>query len=254
MEGEILDFLSITNQFYSKCLGEDDVLNSSFEQVKFIHSTQRNRIQAGYVRQFDLYIFYQEDKMIFSYGDSVLDKIEEIKRRITSVMPINSLKHVLKQFWGGYTIKHNVKYVYDRIPEKTLKSRPLTIDEYQKYYEFFMKNNSKCKDTDWLKDYFLNMVKENLCCGFFINELLVSCTDTPTVPYMRYEVQEIGINTLEGHKGNGYATDACITCAKEIIKNGKCPLWSTAIDNIASQKLAEKVGFIKFADVITITL
>ena len=42
--------------------------------------------------------------------------------------------------------------------------------------------------------------------------------------------------------------------AKKIIKNGKSPQWSTTIDNIASQKLAEKVGSVKLADVITATL
>ncbi len=68
------------------------------------------------------------------------------------------------------------------------------------------------------------------------------------------EVQEIGINTLSDYRGKGYATVLCQSCANEIIKNGKVPQWSTAIDNVVSQKLAERVGFVKLADVITVTI
>lgn len=249
-----MDFFEKTKQYYSKWLRNDDILHSCFNQVEFIYSEERNKIQEGYGQQFDLYIFSQADKMVFSYGDRALYKIDEIKSQIQFVVSIPYLKRVLKQFWRDNKMTHNVKYVYNKIPEKTLISRPLHIGEYHQYYEFFIKNNPACKNTDWLNEYYLNMVKGHLCCGVFINEMLVSCTDAPDIPYMQNEIQEIGVNTLEGYRGYGYATDACITCIKEIIKNGKCPQWSTTIDNIASQKLAEKAGFTKYADVITITL
>ena len=71
---------------------------------------------------------------------------------------------------------------------------------------------------------------------------------------MSNEVQKVGINTLQECRGKGYATDACMKCIEEMLKNGKVPQWSTDINNIASQKLAEKVGFVKLADVITVTL
>lgn len=39
---------------------------------------------------------------------------------------------------------------------------------------------------------------------------------------------------------------------EEALNQGKIPLWSTGVHNTASQKLAEKVGFIKLADVLTL--
>jgi predicted GNAT family acetyltransferase len=74
------------------------------------------------------------------------------------------------------------------------------------------------------------------------------------MPYMSDEVQEIGINTLSNYRGRGYATIACQGSINEILKNGKIPQWSTSITNIASQKLAEKLGFVKLGDVITLTI
>ncbi len=98
------------------------------------------------------------------------------------------------------------------------------------------------------------MAEKRLCCGFFLDNTLVSCTDAPDVPYMNDTVVEIGVNTLPDFYGKGFATECCKKCISNILKNSLCPIWSASSDNIASQALAEKVGFEKTADVITLTM
>ena len=71
---------------------------------------------------------------------------------------------------------------------------------------------------------------------------------------MRNGVQEIGINTLQEYRGQNYATECCKLCIEKILQKGKTPLWSTSISNIASQKVAEHVGFLKFGEYIGMTL
>ncbi|QSX07242.1 GNAT family N-acetyltransferase [Sedimentibacter sp. zth1] len=248
-----MDYLTKTNEYYSKWIGKDNILNNNFKGVKFIYSSERNKIQHGYGKQLDLYIFSQSDKIIVSYGNKLIDEIKEVQKYFESIMPIDRVLIIIKQLFGD-CFNHDIKYVFNQIPNQKLNSRPLIDEEYLQYLEFFIKNNPNCENTDWIKEYFIKMVNEHLCYGLFVNNTLISCSDAPDMPYMQECVQEIGINTLEEYIGNGYATDVCITCAKEIIKNEKCPLWSTSADNIASQKLAEKVGFIKFADAITVTV
>lgn len=248
-----MDFSIKTNEYYSKWLGLDGILNEKFNGVKFIYSSERNKIQNGYTQQFDLLIFYQPDKIIFSYGNKSLEQIDKIKQQIKTVVSLDYLKQVITQEFGDY-FKHNIKYIFEKVPQRSVISRPLEKAEYPKYHEFFIKNNPKCKNTEWLIEYFNGMVSEHLCCGVFVDGILVSCSDAPSMPYMQNDVQEIGINTLNQYKGKGYATDSCITCVNEIIRNGKCPQWSTSINNIASQKLAVRVGFVKLADVISVSL
>jgi RimJ/RimL family protein N-acetyltransferase len=151
-------------------------------------------------------------------------------------------------------VKHSIKYLFKEINQlaygDAVTLRASDYNDYEKFFtECFLNNN-----IDWLKEYFDSMVIFGYCVGVYGDIGLVSCTDAPSMPYMVNEVQEIGINTLQKYQGKGYATTACIKAAMNIINGRKVPQWSTPIGNIASQKLAERVGFVKLADVLTITL
>ncbi len=93
-----------------------------------------------------------------------------------------------------------------------------------------------------------------MCIGIYRDGGIVSCTDAPDMPYMGEQVQEIGINTLREYRGNGYAAMACSKCLQEMAAHHKIPLWSTAADNLASRRLAQKIGFAEYAEVISVTL
>ena len=133
--------------------------------------------------------------------------------------------------------------------------RGASVEERVSAVENFFKNaNPKCSNLDWLQAYFEEMICGKLCSGAYEGSILVSCADAPGMPYMSDEVQEIGINTLPDYRGKGYATIACQSSINEMLKNGKVPQWSTSTTNIASQKLAEKLGFVRLGDVITLTI
>lgn len=67
-------------------------------------------------------------------------------------------------------------------------------------------------------------------------------------------MQEIGINTLPEYRKNGFAAAACQKCLREILCHGKVPQWSSAMGNQVSRKLAEKVGFVEFGEVVSMTI
>ena len=87
-----------------------------------------------------------------------------------------------------------------------------------------------------------------------VDIIALSSLLTTSMPYMADKVQEIGINTLPVYRGQGYASAACSVSAQNIVAGGRCPQWSCREDNMASFRLAVKVGFVKFADVLTVTL
>lgn len=64
----------ITEKYYSKWIGQENILESESYGVKFLYSRERNNTQYGYSKPFDLYIFIQNSRIIFSYGDKIIEK------------------------------------------------------------------------------------------------------------------------------------------------------------------------------------
>jgi len=246
-----MNYVDITNEYYTKWLGvEKTVLNKS--GVIKVYSEERNKKQIGYSKKYDLFIFCQDTKVIISYGDSVADTIDDLVNEIKTAGNMQDIIEAIEKQYNKVPT-HNIKFVYNQIPNIDSHAKQLTYTDYELYRDFFLKCNP-CENCDWLKEYYDGMVEKELCFGVFENGIIVSATDLPNMPYMQQKVQEIGINTLPEYRGKNYATIACVTAVEKMISKDIYPQWSTSVHNIASQQLAYKVGFNKFADTLTISL
>ncbi len=249
-----MDYKAVTEEYYSAWLTDSPrFISDNSERISYIYFEDRNRIQEGYSCRFDVIAWIQDGRTVISYGDQGKSGIDELKERLTADMDSSRVAAIISDVYGR-DISHRIKFMYVGGDNVSHMARILTPSDYSEYLSFFKKVNPACANTDWVEDYFNEMAESGLCCGVFVNGELVSCTDAPEVPYMGDMTQEIGINTLAWHRGKGYATECCILCAESIIQSGKCPLWSCAASNIASFKLAEKVGFVKYADFLTVTV
>ena len=56
---------------------------------------------------------------------------------------------------------------------------------------------------------------------------------------------EIGIETLEEHRGKGYAMAVCISLIRYCIQEGLTPIWACRLENTGSVNLAKRLGFIE---------
>lgn len=241
-----------TLAYYSLWIGQENILLQNKKGIEFLYSEERNKTQQGYGDPFDIYIFKSPERTVISYGSNAKPYITTFAESIKENMTINEICCIAE---GIFHVKpvHNIKYVYAKQITLSSDAVTLTATDFDKYKEFF----EKCHHVtagDWLYDYFIGMAEKRLCCGFYLDNTLVSCTDAPDMPYMNDKIAEIGVNTLPDFYGKGFATECCKKCISNILENDLCPIWSTSSDNLASQALAEKIGFEKVADVITLTL
>jgi len=63
--------------------------------------------------------------------------------------------------------------------------------------------------------------------------------------YLHGSDLEIGIETAEKHRGSGLAFAACVALIRYCIEKGMTPIWSCKLDNTASMKLAQRLGFVE---------
>lgn len=248
------DYVATTNQYYAHWLGIPSLAadEPAPGAICYQYSEERNHAQYGYGTPFDVYALVQENRVVLSYGEKAKPAIAELQSRFSQVPSAKELQEVLSDVYHKQAA-HSIKYVYSGYTQSPpVAAKTLSMADWPAFHTFFLTISPG--DSDWIREYFEDMIKESACAGAFEDGRLVSCTDAPGMPYMAGEVHEIGINTLPGFRKKGYAQAACAQCIQNITEKGKCPIWSTGSDNAASQRLAEKLGFVKYADVLTITI
>jgi len=241
-----------TLSYYEAWLGKQGCLTSD-RSNKLIYTTERNVAQLGYSNHMDIYVWVEPDCVVVSYGDAAKSKIHEIKNLNRNVFDIAETlsklfncqpTHAVKYFYQGSTLASKK----DDVSAVTLT--PHHYADFEKFWLTLFPSNN----IDWLQYYFDDMVKHGFCVGVYADEILASCADAATMPYMAEQLQEVGINTIEKYRGKGYAAIACQHAIKNILRSGRYPVWSHEYSNTASQHIAEKIGFVKLADVLTLTL
>ncbi len=244
-------FAQITQAYYSAWLGVEDLRR--LDGIVYRYPPERNVRQEGYPHRFDLYLWIQTGRIVVSYGDSAAPFLPSLQVKWGAAPSVAQLTGTLTDVLSIQPM-HSIKYCFTGLPTNQSDAKTLGHDNFESYRVFFAARHPNAGNLDWLPQYFESLVRSHCCVGVFQQGTLVSCTDAPGMPYLADQVQEIGINTLPEHRGRGYGTAACIACARNILAAGKVPLWSTGMDNVASQKTAERVGFVKLADVLTVTL
>ena len=84
------------------------------------------------------------------------------------------------------------------------------------------------------------MTTDGIAAGAIVDNNIVAIAHT----YAENNLHaDIGVSTIETWREKGFATAAAALVAQEIQARGKVPVWSCGEDNIASLRVAQKLGF-----------
>ena len=86
------------------------------------------------------------------------------------------------------------------------------------------------------------MLREGFVAGAVVDDRIVSVAHTNATT-ARYA--DIGVFTHEDCRNRGYSTASAAIVAEAIRESGRTPVWSCGEDNLASLRVAAKVGFNK---------
>ncbi len=188
-----MNYSEITQAYYSCWLGKENIMNRSNQGIEFLYSEERNKIQHGYSAQYDLLILNTDKTIFISYGKAAERKIGILKENIIPDMSSQEICRIIETAYDK-TPSSGIKYVYSGSQKKFSKAVLLSRSDYDKYLAFFKAIHPNCQNTDWVKEYFDEMVENKMCCGIIADGQLVCCTEAPGMPYIQETTQKIGIN------------------------------------------------------------
>lgn len=84
------------------------------------------------------------------------------------------------------------------------------------------------------------MVHRGYAWGAFVNGRLCSIANSF---FVGAAYEDIGVVTEAEYRGQGLSAACVQALCADIQQRGRTPSWTTSLDNIASQRVAEKVGF-----------
>lgn len=83
------------------------------------------------------------------------------------------------------------------------------------------------------------------CAAIVRDGVAVAVCASATLPR---RAAEAGVDTLEAHRGRGYARRVVVAWATAIRRAGLIPLYSTSWDNVASRGVARRLGLVPYAE------
>lgn len=229
---------SITKQFYSNFCGID--ISELTQGIYFICSSERDTKLKGFGKMFTLFAFVKDDLCVVSYSPKHSAFIKTLKKCC-----INEITVKLSQ---TFNLKNMQLMIFnDEVVTQYGDAVILRDSDYPLYETFFRETKPKANPDGWLHEYFIEKTAKEYLVGYVKSGKLASVCDAPDMPYMEGRIQHTGIETLETERRKGYAKCVTALATHNLIENGICPQWECCINNIASIKLAESIGYKKYA-------
>ncbi len=243
--------LEYTKLYYSIWL---DISSAELDQkgVTLIKTDKRKICPDGHPGNLDIYCVSFQDSFFISYNPD-LDDTMDLGTCLKTMADCNEAISQLDELFGE-RLKHRRAHYFTQLAENIDISEVVMLknQDYPYYKELFTKQYPHNSPDGWMDEYFDELVKDKLCYGIFKDGMLVSVTDSPTVPFLSHKITEPGINALENYGRKGYAKAVCAAYIKHAISDEKVPIWTGWNTNYASIKLAESLGFVKFCELYTV--
>lgn len=231
-----------TEAYYSAFSATDLALVS--KGLHFIETEERDRQLKGMGCRYSIYILERGETTIVSYSPRHRDLIQTIKEASSSSYAKAFIQHLQDK---RKLLKLQLMRLDSIIAVNHSKARILTVQDYPLYKAFFLANLPTADIEDWLEDYFVEKAEQSYFTAYEKDGILLSVCDAPDMPYMEGLIQHTGIRTLADHRRKGYAKETVALATWNLIQQSVCPQWECEVDNLASNKLAESIGYRQYA-------
>jgi len=134
---------------------------------------------------------------------------------------------------------------------------PLDCTHFAQHWEFmeraYPSTFGLIESDKQMEQDFMEIVSGRTDFCVFVGGEIVSLAASESMPNKPEGIVNLGINTLSGHRRNGYAAAACAAFINHHVQRGLMTIWQCDPNNAVSRLLAEKLGFRRMGDFYSIS-
>lgn len=93
-------------------------------------------------------------------------------------------------------------------------------------------------------------IRDGIAFGVFQKEKLVAASEAPGIGHMQDLIEEVGVDTLPEYRRRSYGKAVISSMTKAILDIGRIPIYRCNPKNEASVRLAKRIGYERYADII----
>jgi GNAT superfamily N-acetyltransferase len=221
-------------------------------ELRVVASDRRARPEKGWGYTFAVWILLTGDRGVVSVRP---DLEAEVTRAIEQLEPGEfrpeaMLSAVSATCSGRMRGSLSVIYVCDQDGLKVRDCggcRRMTEQDVEAYIalkqSMWAELDADCERNDIRRN-----IADGIAYGVFQAAQMVSASSAPRVAHMNDRVEEVGVDTHPDYRRRGYGASVVSHMTEAILGLGRTPVYRTGADNVASRRLVESCGYIKFAD------
>jgi hypothetical protein len=247
----MINYFQLTKQYYSNWLNIN-ANEMDKEGIVLIETNKRKVCPKGHPKNLELYAVANNSSLFISFSPDINSQMQishNISKSSTIDAGIAKLKEVFRE-----KLHHRKAHYFTELPDgiDTSEVTCLKRENYPDYLKFFTRQNPNASPDGWLEEYFISISDNKRCYGIYKDNNLVCATGAPDIPFMEGIITEPSIDTLKEYRSRGYAQAVCAEYLKNATSRNEVPIWTCWHSNVASYRLAEKLGYKFFGDLYTI--
>ena len=233
--------------YFSEYLGAD-LMSARAGEIVVAGSARRLQPEYGWGYTVTAWLFRLGNATVISAQPALVEPIQHALRK--NATSVDAIAAAIAPALAGMNMRRH--FVYTATQEKlhhigSPSVRRMAMNDIDAFIEMsramYPEIDEECERNDITRN-----IEDGIAYGAFVDERMATRCYAPHIAHMQDQVEEIGVDTLEGYRNRGFAGAALAGSTLATLAVGRQPIYRVSIHNDVSIRLAERVGYQRIAE------
>lgn len=213
-------------------------------------SPRRMQPEYGWGYTVLVWLFRVDRVTVISAHPAVVEKIKRVFDAQHDTSSMDDLMQLLDPIAASMGLRQHHIYTASEDSIQPIESphvRRMTMQDIDAFIDMsramYPEIDVDCETADITRN-----IADGIAFGAFADGRMVTRSYAPHIAHMQDQVEEIGIDTLEGYRNRGFGSAALAGSTLATLAIGRLPIYRVSIHNAPSIRVVERAGYQHVAD------